>query len=314
MAASNNRATEKLVEAVDEEEEMEEIFEPFSLSRKPSADRLKDCPQSAEELDGLNTRSNEQAARTVQSEYEVTKGSQVCVKWDKKWSPATDGWSEGVVLEISDGKIKNPNGRGLVSRGWSLVLYEGRDVHIHLLDRVHHVHFRGNRRFAWKRNEKSCSIDLTEFNDRSVIKRYPGKRKVRPRTKHIKSRPKKVVRNNKANDEKENETPTQNIAQDLGKSFSSSGESLVNFSELNQKLGDSDSQIHENLYDIAGKPKENDEVLSSEDSLGWVLKTSDIQPHNLTSVIGDSMCDCPLCTGKNSLEKISSKDPISDFL
>jgi hypothetical protein len=49
----------------------------------------------------------------------------VQVKWDVVWAPLTDGWANGVVLCTSDGRVKNPNGRGVVTRGWSIVQYEG---------------------------------------------------------------------------------------------------------------------------------------------------------------------------------------------
>ena len=47
------------------------------------------------------------------------------VKWDVVWAPLSDGWANGVVLCTSDGRVKNPNGRGVVTRGWSIVQYEG---------------------------------------------------------------------------------------------------------------------------------------------------------------------------------------------
>ena len=49
----------------------------------------------------------------------------VQVKWDVVWAPLTDGWANGVVLCTSDGRVRNPNGRGVVTRGWSIVQYEG---------------------------------------------------------------------------------------------------------------------------------------------------------------------------------------------
>ena len=47
------------------------------------------------------------------------------VKWDTIWAPHTNGWSIGIVTCVSDGRAKNPNGRGVVTRGWSIVQYEG---------------------------------------------------------------------------------------------------------------------------------------------------------------------------------------------
>ncbi|EKX53503.1 hypothetical protein GUITHDRAFT_133202 [Guillardia theta CCMP2712] len=314
MAVAVKGTTEKLAEAAKERKEMAESFEPFSLSHETSAEGVKGYDQGGEDCDELKHAFTTHRARDVQNEFVVSKGSQVCVKWDKKWSPETDGWSAGVVLEVSDGKVKNPNGRGLVTRGWSLVLYEGRDVHIHLLDRDHHVNIRGNRKFAWKLNEENCSIDLTELNQRNVIQRYQGKRKFRSRTRHFKSKHRKARETLHHVDEKENAYLGQNTEQQSGKSFASSEDSMATFGELNQTLADSETHSQENIYDIARKVGDNEDSLASEESMAWVLETSDIQPHNLASLSGDSMCDCSTCTGKNSHEKIAAKDPISDLL
>ena len=47
------------------------------------------------------------------------------VKWDTIWAPQSNGWSIGIVTCVSDGRAKNPNGRGVVTKGWSIVQYEG---------------------------------------------------------------------------------------------------------------------------------------------------------------------------------------------
>ena len=80
----------------------------------------------------------------------VVPGSRVLVKWDPIWAPDTDGWSAGVVCDISSGRTRNPNGPGLVTRGWAVVEYAAGDRHIHLLDPAHHADAWGDREMAWR--------------------------------------------------------------------------------------------------------------------------------------------------------------------
>ena len=51
------------------------------------------------------------------------------VKWKPKWAPkGADGWCDGEVVAISDGRLKNPNGRGVVKEGFHVVKYTGRSL------------------------------------------------------------------------------------------------------------------------------------------------------------------------------------------
>jgi hypothetical protein len=80
----------------------------------------------------------------------VFPGARVLVKWDRQWAPDTDGWSAGVVRAISDGRRRNPNGAGVVTRGWAIVEYAAGDRHVHLLDAAHHADVWGDREMAWR--------------------------------------------------------------------------------------------------------------------------------------------------------------------
>ena len=55
------------------------------------------------------------------------------VKWEAKWAPKEcEGWCDGVVVAISDGQLKNPNGRGVVRDGFHVVQYTGQSFSSHM--------------------------------------------------------------------------------------------------------------------------------------------------------------------------------------
>lgn len=82
-------------------------------------------------------------------------GSRVEIKWNpQEWAKDKDGWCQGVVTAISNGKLRAPGqgkeGKRTVLRGYSVVEYDGGDEYVHLLDPAHNVAVFGNKETAWR--------------------------------------------------------------------------------------------------------------------------------------------------------------------
>eukprot|EP00961_Rhodomonas_salina_P122215 1645619-Rhodomonas_salina.1 len=102
-------------------------------------------------------------------------GDQVWVRWAKVWAPETGGWSVGVVKEISNGRTKNPNGPGLVTRGWSVVEYPENELHIHHLDEAHHFDVIGDTEMAWRHVSAHCGLGSADPGPREVRRERPSR-------------------------------------------------------------------------------------------------------------------------------------------
>jgi hypothetical protein len=101
--------------------------------------------------DGAAAAADALGGAAAAADRTVFPGTHVLVKWDRQWAPETDGWSAGIVRSISDGRRRNPNGAGVVTRGWAIVEYAAGDRHVHLLDAAHHADAWGDREMAWRR-------------------------------------------------------------------------------------------------------------------------------------------------------------------
>jgi hypothetical protein len=105
-------------------------------------------------------------------------GARVEIKWDpQKWAADRNGWCQGVVTAISNGKLRAPGqrekGKATVKAGYSIIEYDGGDEIVHLLDRAHHVSVFGDKETAWRllAGPEDEDEDETEDDDLPIAQR-----------------------------------------------------------------------------------------------------------------------------------------------